>query len=219
MKILVINPNSDEKTDEILRQKAETVWPDGHEIQVTHLHSTPLLISSYRDCAYAAREILDVIEQNEHDFDAFVIACHSDPGLAAAREVTRKPVWAIGEASMKLAGFFGDRFAVIVPSVQAGVRKNRAVRDYYCDNQYICSFVTKSDGYQDLLEAGRQACAKGAHVLVLGCANYAKWDGKLEQELGVPVLDGLVCALSLATGWQPYRMSKQLETKKEERQE
>ena len=39
-----------------------------------------------------------------------------------------------------------------------------------------------------------------AEVIVLGCAGMAGLDRHLEEKLGVPVLDGVVCALIIATG-------------------
>lgn len=51
------------------------------------------------------------------------------------------------------------------------------------------------------LEAGRLALEKdGAEVLVLGCAGLTGLDESLMEELGVPVLDGVKCALMIATG-------------------
>jgi allantoin racemase len=39
-----------------------------------------------------------------------------------------------------------------------------------------------------------------AEVIVLGCAGMAGLDRRLREALGVPVLDGVVCALILAAG-------------------
>ena len=46
-----------------------------------------------------------------------------------------------------------------------------------------------------------------AEVLVLGCAGFAELDKRMERELGVPVLDGVVCALIVATGLVKYGVS------------
>jgi len=39
-----------------------------------------------------------------------------------------------------------------------------------------------------------------AEVIVLGCAGFAGMDKRMSEKLGVPVLDGIVCALIVATG-------------------
>ena len=38
----------------------------------------------------------------------------------------------------------------------------------------------------------------GAEVICLGCAGMTELDKPMEQELGVPVLDGVVCAVKMA---------------------
>jgi allantoin racemase len=46
-----------------------------------------------------------------------------------------------------------------------------------------------------------------AEVIVLGCAGMTGLDKKLEKKLGVPVLDGVICALILATGFVKYNIA------------
>ena len=58
MKILIINPNSDIHTAKILQNKANMVLPEEADMEVQCLKTTPLLISSYKDCAMAAAELV-----------------------------------------------------------------------------------------------------------------------------------------------------------------
>jgi len=46
-----------------------------------------------------------------------------------------------------------------------------------------------------------------AEVLVLGCAGMTGLDKRLQEKLGVPVLDGVVCALIVASGLVNYGVS------------
>jgi allantoin racemase len=46
-----------------------------------------------------------------------------------------------------------------------------------------------------------------AEVIVLGCAEMGGLDKRLTEKLGAPVLDGVVCALSIATGLAQHRVS------------
>lgn len=208
MKILIINPNSDVHTARILQDKAESVLPEEVSVRVICLTTTPLLISNYKDCARAAAELIPLIEEKQEEYDAFIIACHSDPGLDAAREVSSKPVWGIGEASFKTASFFGNRIMCLVPSERTGNRKYDSARKYFVNENFYGNVVSQGDTYEQLLEAGKTAKEQGAGVIVLGCANYSAFDGRLEKELGIPVLDGLACALSLAYGFHEYLLGK-----------
>ena len=45
------------------------------------------------------------------------------------------------------------------------------------------------------------------HMVMLGCAGFAGIDKRMEKELGVPVLDGVVCALIVASGLVKYDIS------------
>lgn len=204
MKILIVNPNSDKKTGEILRRKAAQTAPEGMEFDVVCLTATPLLISSYQDCAVAAVEVASLIGQKQEEYDAFIIACHSDPGLEAVREISEKPVWGIGEASFKTAVFFGKRMICLVPSAGTGERKYDSARKYFVNDNFLGNVVSEGDSYEQLLAAGKQAVKRGADVIVLGCANYSAYDGRLERELQIPVLDGLSCAVALAAGFHRY---------------
>jgi len=48
-----------------------------------------------------------------HQFDAFILACWGDPGIEVAREITRKPVVGIAEASLYVANSLGAKFGVV----------------------------------------------------------------------------------------------------------
>ena len=72
--------------------------------------------------------------------------------------------------------------------------------------------VSKSDRREDLLEAAQAALqVPGVESIVLGCANYSGLGGWLEQQLGAPVIDGLLWALVLAEGDVAIRQSQNLE--------
>ena len=48
------------------------------------------------------------------------------------------------------------------------------------------------------MSAARAAIAEDrADVIVLGCAGLTGLDKRMQKELGVPVLDGVICALIL----------------------
>ena len=47
----------------------------------------------------------------------------------------------------------------------------------------------------------------GANALVLGCAGLTGLDKSIQEELRVPVLDGVVSALIIATGFVGYGVS------------
>lgn len=209
MKILIINPNSDEHTCEIMREKAKRLALPDVEVDVTRVTKAPKLVCSYEEQASSGEEMLQIVRATADQYDAYIVACHSDPNLDLVREAAGKPVVGIAEASLKMAASMGNGYAVISPGPKSISPKIALAHKYRCDDLLRTIKVTKSDDKEDLLCAGQEALKEfGVDVIVLGCANYATADGYLERELGVPVLEGVACALILASGLVRYNACK-----------
>ena len=50
------------------------------------------------------------------------------------------------------------------------------------------------------VEARKAKDEDGAEAILLGCAGFADFADRIERELDIPVLDGVVCAVKLAEG-------------------
>jgi allantoin racemase len=154
--------------------------------------------------------MVQMLRENEDAFDAFVVACHCDPNLDAMKEITAKPVVGIGEASMKMASMLGHRFSVVttmahsIPNKEAQVRRLHLQACLASVKAPPTEMADASDG-EKYLRAAQMALEEDmAEVIVLGCAGMAGLDRRLREALGVPVLDGVVCALILAAGLARY---------------
>ena len=196
MKILIINPNSDVNTNEIIRVKAEksTEMIADIEFDVVNVTKSPKLISAYLDYHLAAEEMVNIVKNDE--YDAYIIACHSDPNIEIIREITDKPVIGIGEASIKMASIYGNSFAVISPSIKSISKKRGLVRKLHLQDMFLGTAVSKGDCKEDLLEAAREAKIKySPDSIILGCANYALADRYIEKELDIQVFEGVAAAI------------------------
>lgn len=197
MRILLINPNSDTQTTVAIRKHAELFARDKLIVDCVNLNNTPKLISCKRDWADALPEMLAIVKESE--YDAFIVACHADPNLDVLKEVTSKPIVGIAEASMKLASTCGNGFAVISPSMKSMSNKMALARKYHCNDLFMTTVASKSDDYKDLLKACMKAKDyPGVDVIVLGCANYVGLEARLEEEIKIPVIDGVIAALAIA---------------------
>jgi allantoin racemase len=68
--------------------------------------------------------------------------------------------------------------------------------------------ASPEETYQLILQTARKAIDEDdAEVICLGCAGMAGLDKRLEKELGIPVVDGVVCALKLLEGLFGYGVS------------
>ncbi|MBR4579004.1 MAG: hypothetical protein IKO22_05285 [Oscillospiraceae bacterium] len=210
MRILIINPNSDENTCEIMAQKAKSLNLPNVEVDVTRCLKAPKLVCTYEEQASSGEEMIEILRTTSDKYDAYIVACHSDPNLDLVRELAGdKPVVGIAEASMKLAASMGNGFAVISPSPKSFSKKIALAHKYHCDGMLRTMKATKSDSNEDLLEAAKEAVKEfGVDCIVLGCANFSNADGYIERELGIPVIDGVAAALIIASGLVYYNRCK-----------
>jgi allantoin racemase len=210
MRILIINPNSDPEMADAIHESALAFAGDELKVVTLPTPGAPRFLETYEDDVKSGPGMLALLRAKEANFDAFVIACHSDTHLDAARELTRKPVIGIGEASMKLASFLGHNFAVVTTHQHSVPGKLRQVRAYHLQDLMVSIRAPEEgeEGWADadlFMELSRRAVQEdGAEVIVLGCAGMAGMDRKIQEALDVPVLDGVVCALILASGFARY---------------
>ena len=210
MRILIVNPNSDSEMTAGIQQSAAAFAGDRFEVVTMATPGAPRFLETYEDEVRSGPGMLEILREHESAFDAFVIACHSDTNLHAAREVTAKPVIGIGEASMRLASFLGHNFAVVTTHQHSIPGKLLQARAYHLQNLVVSIRAPEEgeEGWADadlFMELSRRAVKENAaEVIVLGCAGLAGMDRKIQDALGVPVLDGVVCALILASGFAQY---------------
>ena len=101
-RILVINPNSSTTvTDDIARALKGFHFDGGPVIDCMTLKEGPPGIETQRHVDEVVAPLCRTIEREQAD--AFVIACFSDPGLHAAREVASAPVFGIAQCGMLAA--------------------------------------------------------------------------------------------------------------------
>jgi len=106
---------------------------------------------------------------------------------------------------MRIASMLGHRFSIIqitkesVPLKEALVRKYQ-LKDSLASVRAPRAISPESSDKEKYMTAARAAVAEDrSDVIVLGCAGLTGLDKHMQKELGVPVLDGVICALILAT--------------------
>ena len=213
MNILIINPNSSEKMTNSIFGIAKQFANGDFRVDCMPTPDASQFIETYEDEIKAAPGMVQVVQENENKYDGFVIACHYDPHLDMMKEISSKPVVGIGEASMKIASMLGHRFSIITTDDHSIPIHEDLVYKYHLEN-YVASIRAPLDQDENLLEperylkvAQRAITEEMAEVIVLGCAGLAGLDKTIQKKLGVPVLDGVVCALMIITGLVKYRVT------------
>lgn len=210
MRIKIINPNTTLEMTEGIGEAARSVAREGTEIIAVSPDFGPASIESYYDEYVSACGVLDEVLKGEAEgIDAYIVACYGDPGLHAAREMTTKPVIGIGEASLYTAAMLAARFSVVsvVPRVRTMLEE--MVKSYGMQEKviairttplYVLDIERDPAGSLEKLRDEVRASVKedDAEAVCLGCAGFARFAQELEDELGVPILDGVVCATKQA---------------------
>ena len=207
--IVVINPNSNELvTDGIRDALTEFNLPKRPAIECVTLKEGPFGIESQLDSDSVIIPLVNLV-QSRADAGAFVIACYSDPGLHACRSITQKPVFGIQESGVLSALARADRFGVIAIS-DASIQRHWRVmaRMQVLDrlagelplNMSVDESARGTKTLEKLVNVGGLLNKQGAEVLVLGCAGMATHRKKLEEALGIPVIDPTQAAVTLAMG-------------------
>jgi Asp/Glu/hydantoin racemase len=139
--------------------------------------------------------------------DAFIIACFSDPGLDQARRATQRPVLGIGEAAYLTAMGVAGRFGVIsdqdysIPRHLARLEHMRLSGRRAGDRAIGVSIgdLEGPEVYEKLCAVGRTLRdIDRADVIILGCAGMGPYRERLQQSLGLPVIDPVQAAVAQA---------------------
>ena len=210
-RILVINPNSTQAvTDHMDAAVAPLRLPGGPAIECMTLAEGPPGIESQAHIESVVQPVCRIVREREADVDAFVIACYSDPGLHAAREASRRRVFGIAECGILTALTLGERFGVIsilATSIPRHIRHIRTLglTDRFAGDLAIGLGVTELSDDAKVLErmigvGGRLRDEYGAHAAVMGCAGMARFRERVEDAIGIPVVEPTQAAVTMALG-------------------
>ncbi|MBZ9842792.1 aspartate/glutamate racemase family protein [Mesorhizobium sp. CA5] len=208
MRILVINPNTTASMTAKICEAAQSVASAGTEVMAVNPADGPPSIEGYFDEVFAVPGIIAEMSKAPAA-DAYVIACFDDTGLDAARCASGAPVIGIGEAAFHMASLIAGKFSVVttlarsVPAIEHNLAKyGLASRCAKVRSSEVAVLELERPGsnarHKISQEIARAIGEDRAEAIVLGCAGMADLANSLSEEHGVPVLDGVVCAVTLA---------------------
>ncbi|HEV3033440.1 MAG TPA: aspartate/glutamate racemase family protein [Solirubrobacteraceae bacterium] len=208
MRILVVNPNTSARmTLDIARAARQGAQPDTEILCLNPEHG-PDTIEGYADEAIAAYHTVDLLAGERSGYDGYVIACFGDPAVAACRELVAAPVVGIAEASFHMACAIAHRWSVLTllprlkPVLEDLLLRYGVERRCASVRAVTLGVAAAAEDYERtaelLLPEARRAIAEdGAETILLGCAGLGPVAAPLSGALGVPVLDGVSCAVGL----------------------
>ena len=214
-RILVINPNSNEAVTDGLREAvAGLVSPGRLEVTCETMQDGPFGLETQAHVdgvvMLLRARVLACSGDNTQAHDAYVIACYSDPGLHACREVTTKPVFGIAACGMLAAMARAETFGVIAirdVSIRRHMRMMRqmgiisALAGERALDMSVAEAASGEGTLDRMIAVGRELRDKDrAQSIVMGCAGMARHRAPLEQALGIPVIDPTQAAVAMAIG-------------------
>lgn len=210
MHIRVINPNTTAAMTAKIGEAAERIAAPGTRISAVNPDSGPVSIESHFDEAISAVGVTEEVRRGETEgADAYIVACFGDPGLMAARELTRAPVIGIAEAAFHMATLVSTRFSIVTTLGRTGIIAEHLLASYgfagHCRRVRaaeipVLDLEENGDAaYQRIVTECRRARDEdGIGAIVLGCGGMADLTARISDAVGLPVIEGVTAAVKLA---------------------
>lgn len=209
--------------DEIERREriANKLVPDGDTVRLIKPPDAPLSVESTVEEQWAAVALLRLVDAHEDEFDALFVGCFGEPGLAAVREATDKPVVGSATATFHTAAQVADQFSVLTILDSTEPMVHRQVHEDHLRERLASVRVVKapvldidhgSDALvEDMIATGRAAVREdNASALIPGCMSlsFMQVHDRVADALGVPFLDPVRIGLGTAAMWARWGVAQ-----------
>lgn len=210
MRILVANVNTTESmTDAIARSAQAVAGPDTEIIPITPAFGAESVEGNY-ESYLAAVAVQEAVRDHAGPFDAVIQAGYGEHGREGLQELLDVPVVDITEAAASTAMYLGHRYSVVttldrtVPLIEdrlllAGLSARCASVRASGLSVLELEELEPAVVVQRIVDEARAAVEQDhAEVICLGCGGMAGLDARVRDELGVPVVDGVSAAVTVA---------------------
>ncbi len=209
MRILVANVNTTASMTESIAAQARTAASAGTEIVgLTPRFGADSCEGNF-ESYLAAIAVMDKVLSYPEPFDAVIQAGYGEHGREGLQELLDVPVVDITEAAASTAMFLGHKYSVVttldrtVPLIED--RLKLAGLDARCASVRASGLgVLELEEFPDraiaaIIDQAQRAVEEDkAEVIVLGCGGMAGLDDQIRNRLGVPVVDGVASAVTIA---------------------
>ena len=211
MRILVVNVNTTESITQTIAEQARSVASPGTEIVGLTPYFGAESVEGNFESYLAAIAVMDRVMAYDQPFDAVIQAGYGEHGREGLQELLNVPVVDITEAAATTAMFLGHAYSVVttldrtVPLIEDRLK----LAGLY---QRCASVRASGMAVLELEEhplAAMEAIVRQAElairedkaeVICLGCGGMAGLDERIRQRTGVPVVDGVTAAVTIAEG-------------------
>lgn len=209
MRILVVNVNTTESMTETIAETARSVASPGTEIvALTPLFGAASVEGNY-ESYLAAVAVMETVRRYAEPYDAVIQAGYGEHGREGLQELLEVPVVDITEAAASTAQFLGHKYSVVttldraVPLIEDRL-KLAGLSDRCASVRASGVAVLELEADPDaaleaiVVEAERAVTEDHAEVICLGCGGMAGLTERVTERTGVPVVDGVAAAVTIA---------------------
>ena len=222
MKLLLINPNVTEVMTDAMAAEAWRFTSPGTEINAVTAAFGTQYIENRAEAAIAGHAVLDTLANHMAGHDAAIISAFGDPGLAAAREFADIPVFGIAESALLTAWTLGRRFSIICLTPRLRRWYQECAEEHGLAARLISvraldvpipDITAAKDQFRDRLlnECMLAINEDDAEVIIFGGGPIAGLAREAADQIPVPTLDGVSCAVRLAeavAGLRPHQPTR-----------
>jgi len=209
MRILVVNVNTTDSITQAIARQAQSVAAPGTEI----IGLTPAFgaesVEGNFESYLAAIAVMDCVMAFDRPFDAVIQAGYGEHGREGLQELLDVPVVDITDAAASTAMFLGRAYSVVttldrtVPLIEDRLKLSGLWdRCASVRASGMAVLELEASPHKALEAIVRQAelavIEDKAEVICLGCGGMAGLDERIRQLTGVPVIDGVTAAVTIA---------------------
>ncbi|MGI6798362.1 aspartate/glutamate racemase family protein [Gordonia sihwensis] len=211
MRILVANVNTTQSMTGAIAESARAVAARGTEIVgITPRFGADSCEGNF-ESYLAAIAVMDAITSYPEPFDAVIQAGYGEHGREGLQELLDVPVVDITEAAASTAMYLGHKYSVVttldrtVPLIEDRLRlAGLATRCASVRASGLGVLELESDperAVEAIVAQAREAVERDhAEVICLGCGGMAELEEKVRVATGVPIVDGVRSAVTVAEG-------------------
>ncbi|WP_199259309.1 aspartate/glutamate racemase family protein [Paracoccus binzhouensis] len=209
MRILVVNVNTTETMTHGIGVQARKAAAPGTEIVALTPRFGAESVEGNFESYLAAVGVMDAVMRYDQPFDAVIQAGYGEHGREGLQELLEVPVVDITEAAASTAMFLGHKYSVVttldraVPMIED--RLKLAGLDARCasvraSGMAVLELETQPErAVEAIVEQAAAAVERDhAEVICLGCGGMAELEAKVRERTGVPVVDGVASAVTIA---------------------
>ena len=209
MRILVVNVNTPASITDTIAEQARAVAAPGTEIVGLTPYFGAESVEGNFESYLAAIAVMDRVMAYDQPFDAVIQAGYGEHGREGLQELLDVPVVDITEAAASTAMFLGHAYSVVttldrtVPLIEDRLKLAGLYQRCASVRASGMAVLELEEDPQAAMEAIVRQAELAIHedkaeVICLGCGGMAGLDEQIRQRTGVPVVDGVTAAVTIA---------------------